>query len=184
MKRAFFLDRDGTLIVDKGYLRRPDEVDFIPGAAEGLRDLLARDFHLFLVTNQSGVGRGYFTMADVDRVHAHLEAELAAEDVPFDAIYVAPEAPGQPSRGRKPSPAFLHDAARDFDIDLARSFVVGDKLIDLETGWNAGCARSLLVRTGEGALTERKTAPEALRDAIVVDDLAAACRWILAQPGE
>ena len=181
MNRALFLDRDGTLIVDKHYLHRPDEVEIIPGSAEGLRCLLGHGFHLFLVTNQSGVGRGYFTLADVDRVHAHLEAELAAEDVLFDAIYVAPEAPGQPSRGRKPSPAFLHDAARDFDIDLSRSFVVGDKLIDLETGWNAGCARSLLVRTGEGALTETTAPAGVLRDAVVVDDLAAACRWILAQ---
>ena len=182
MKRALFLDRDGTLIVDKHYLHRPDEVEFIPGSAEGLRDLIARGFHLFIVTNQSGVGRGYFTLADVDRVHAHIEAELAAEDVVFDGIYVAPEAPDQPSRGRKPSPAFLQDAARDFDIDLSRSYVVGDKVIDLETGWNAGCARSLLVRTGEGALAESTARPGDLRDAVVVDDLAAACRWILSQP--
>lgn len=182
MNRAVFLDRDGTLIVDKHYLHRPDEVEILPGAAEGLRSLLGEGFHLFLVTNQSGVGRGYFTLADVDRVHAHLEAELAAQDVLFDAIYVAPEAPGQPSRGRKPSPAFLHDAARDFDLDLARSYVIGDKLLDLETGWNAGCARSLLVRTGEGAVTEATSPPGTLRDAVVVDDLAAACHWILAQP--
>ena len=110
-------------------------------------------------------------------------SELAADDVLFDAIYVAPEAPDQPSRGRKPSPAFLEDAARDFGIDLARSFIVGDRLIDLQTGWNAGCARSLLVRTGEGALTESRASAGSLRDAVVVDDLAAACRWILAQPG-
>jgi D-glycero-D-manno-heptose 1,7-bisphosphate phosphatase len=183
MNRALFLDRDGTLIVEKHYLHRPEEVEIIPGSAAALRELSGRGFLLFLVTNQSGVGRGYFTMSDVDRVHAHLEAELAADDVLFDAIYVAPEAPDQPSRGRKPSPAFLEDAARDFGIDLARSFIVGDRLIDLQTGWNAGCARSLLVRTGEGALTESRASAGSLRDAVVVDDLAAACRWILAQPG-
>jgi D-glycero-D-manno-heptose 1,7-bisphosphate phosphatase len=161
-------------MVDQGMLQRERTGD--------LRDLIARGFHLFLVTNQSGIGRGYFTLADVDRVHAHIEAELAAEDVVFDGIYVAPEAPDQPSRGRKPSPAFLHDAAQDFDIDLSRSYVVGDKVIDLQTGWNAGCARSLLVRTGEGALAESTARPGELRDAVVVDDLAAACRWILSQP--
>lgn len=179
MVPALFLDRDGTLIVDKHYLHQPEEVEFFPGVTDGLRKLQEAGFLLILVTNQSGVGRGYFTMADVDRVHAHIEAELAAQDVTFEAVYVAPEAPDQPSRGRKPSPAFLHDAAVDFGIDLSRSYVVGDKLIDLETGWNAGCARSLLVRTGYGADTERHQ-PERLRDAVVVEDLAEACDWILA----
>jgi D,D-heptose 1,7-bisphosphate phosphatase len=179
MVPALFLDRDGTLIVDKHYLHKPEEVEFFPGAAEGLRRLQEAGFMLIMVTNQSGVGRGYFNMSDVDRVHAHIEAELAAEDVTFEAVYVAPEAPDQPSRGRKPSPAFLHDAATDFEIDLTRSYVVGDKLIDLETGWNAGCARSLLVRTGYGADTERHHADQ-LRDAVVVEDLAEACDWILA----
>lgn len=180
---ALFLDRDGTLIADKHYLHKPEEVEFIPGSADGLRALQEAGFLLFIVTNQSGVGRGYFTMADVDRVHAHIEAELAAEDVTFDGFYVAPEAPDQPSRGRKPSPAFLQDAAADFDIDLSRSYVVGDKLIDLETGWNAGCARSLLVRTGYGKATEENQADQ-LRDAVVVDDLPAACEWILANHGQ
>ncbi len=176
---ALFLDRDGTLIVDKHYLHKAEEVEFIPGSAAGLRALQEAGFLLFIVTNQSGVGRGYFTLADVDRVHAHIEAELASEDVTFDGFYVAPEAPDQPSRGRKPSPAFLQEAAADFDLDLSRSYIVGDKLIDLEAGWNAGCARSLLVRTGYGRATE-ETQADLLRDAVVVDDLAAACGWILA----
>jgi len=175
---ALFLDRDGTLIVEKHYLHRPEEVEIYPEAAPALRRLSEAGFLLFIVTNQSGVGRGYFTMADVDRVHAHIEAELAAEDVTFDGFYVAPEAPDQPSRGRKPSPAFLHEAAEEFDVDLSRSYIVGDKLIDLETGWNAGCARSLLVRTGYGRATEENQGDQ-LRDAVVVDDLPAACEWIL-----
>jgi D-glycero-D-manno-heptose 1,7-bisphosphate phosphatase len=178
MSPALFLDRDGTLIAERHYLHTPDQVEFIPGAAPALRSLLEAGFKLVLVTNQSGVGRGYFSMADVDRVHAHIEAELAAEDVTFDAIYVAPEAPDQPSRGRKPSPAFLLDASVEHDIDLTRSYVVGDKLIDLETGWNAGCRQSLLVRTGHGADTETKDAGR-LRNTIVVDDLPSACKWIL-----
>lgn len=178
MSPALFLDRDGTLIAERHYLHTPDEVEFIPGAASALRSLLDAGFKLVIITNQSGVGRGYFSLSDVDRVHAHIEAELAAEDVTFDAIYVAPEAPDQPSRGRKPSPAFLHDASLEHDIDLSRSYVVGDKLIDLETGWNAGCRRSLLVRTGHGAHSEIQDAAS-LRNAVVVDDLPAACQWIL-----
>jgi D-glycero-D-manno-heptose 1,7-bisphosphate phosphatase len=175
---AVFLDRDGTLIAERHYLHTPEEVEFIPGTAAALRSLQEAGFLLFIVTNQSGVGRGFFTLADVDRVHSHMEAELAAEDVTFDGFYVAPEAPDQPSRGRKPSPAFLLQAAEEHGLDLARSYIVGDKLIDLQTGWNAGCAASLLVRTGYGALTEKEQASE-LRDAVVVDDLPHACRWIL-----
>lgn len=101
---------------------------------------------------------------------------------PSTVSTLPPKPPTNP-RGRKPSPAFLQEAAADFDIDLSRSYVVGDKLIDLETGWNAGCARSLLVRTGYGKATEENQG-EQLRDAVVVDDLPAACEWILAHHGQ
>jgi D-glycero-D-manno-heptose 1,7-bisphosphate phosphatase len=178
MLQAVFLDRDGTLIKEMEYLRRPDQVAIFPGAARALRQLQDAGFALFLVSNQSGVGRGYFTLADVARVHEHLTAELARDGVRFQNIYVAPEAPDQPSRGRKPSPQFLFDARDEFGVDLSRSCMVGDKLIDLECGWNAGVRQSLLVRTGYGAELER-SAPEKLAQAIVVDDLAAAAEWIL-----
>ncbi len=180
MNRAIFLDRDGTLIVDKHYLHQPEEVEILAGAAHALRRLQDAGFLLFIVTNQSGVGRGYFTLEDVTRVHAHLEAELAAEDVTFTAIYVAPEAPDQPSHGRKPSPGFLLEAQEAFEVDLSRSYMIGDKRIDLEAGWNAGVAASILVRTGYGAETERREAGK-LRGAIVVDGLEAAADWILKQ---
>ena len=107
-----------------------------------------------------------------------MEADLARFGVRFTRIYYSPEAPEQPSRGRKPSPQFLRDAEAEFGVDLSRSYMVGDKLLDLETGWNAGCARSILVRTGYGAEVERRHAG-ALRDAWVVDDLAAAAAAIL-----
>lgn len=177
--RAIFLDRDGTLIEERNYLHRPEEVAFFPGAAAALRQLQDNGFKLILITNQSGVGRGYFTLEDVERVHEHLRRELAKAGVRIDEIYVAPEAPDTPSRGRKPSPQFLFDARDAFGLDLARSYVVGDKLIDLECGWNAGTRRSLLVRTGYGAETER-AAPPRLDAAVVVDNLPAAAAWILA----
>ena len=131
-----------------------------------------------MVTNQSGVGRGYFTMSDVEKVHQYLSQLFAAEGVTFDKVYIAPEAPDQPSRGRKPSPQFLFDARDEFDLDLGRSYLVGDKLIDLQCGWNAGVKASLLVRTGYGAKVEASQ-PSELKDAIVVDDLPAAAQWIL-----
>lgn len=178
MIQAVFVDRDGTLIEEKEYLRRPDQVVIFPGAGAALRRLQDAGFALFIVSNQSGVGRGYFTLDDVEKVHHHLSAELEREGVRFQKIYVAPEAPDQPSRGRKPSPQFLFDARDEFGIELGRSFMIGDKLIDLECGWNAGVKKSLLVRTGYGAEFERKS-PQKLKDAVIADNLTAAAGWIL-----
>jgi len=178
MNRAVFLDRDGVLNEERNYLGRVEDVVVTAGAPEALKGLAAAGFKLFIVSNQSGVGRGYFTRAAVEKVNAHLAGEFAKAGVHFEKIYFAPEAPEQPSRGRKPSPQFLFDARDEFGLDLAQSFMIGDKLIDLECGWNAGVQRSLLVRTGYGAKTEREAAPK-LGAAVVLDDLAAAAAWIL-----
>jgi D-glycero-D-manno-heptose 1,7-bisphosphate phosphatase len=180
LNRAVFLDRDGVLIEDRHYLHRVEEVVFTTGTFTGLRQLAAAGFQLFIVTNQSGVGRGYFTLADVESVHAFMRAEFAREGIAIRKIYVAPEAPAQPSRGRKPSPQFLFEARDEFGLDLAKSFMVGDKWIDLECGWNAGVQKSILVRTGYGRETEQKHAAQ-LHRAVVVDDLAAAADWIVTQ---
>ena len=163
---------------EKEYLHRPEEVAVFPGAGVALKQLQDAGFALFIISNQSGVGRGYFTLADVDRVHEQLTGEMAREGVRFEKIYVAPEAPDRPSRGRKPSPQFLFDAREEFGVDLSRSYLIGDKLIDLECGWNAGVKKSLLVRTGYGAEFERQS-PDKLARAVVVDDLAAAAKWIV-----
>ena len=178
MNRAVFLDRDGTLIVEKNYLHRPEDVEVFPGAGAALKALSAAGFKLIIVTNQSGIGRGYYTLADAERVNARVGEILAREGVRFEKIYIAPEAPDQPSRVRKPSPQFLFDARDEFNLNLAESFMVGDKLIDLECGWNAGVKASILVRTGYGAELERQSAAELTR-AIVVDGLSEMADWVL-----
>jgi D-glycero-D-manno-heptose 1,7-bisphosphate phosphatase len=180
MNRAVFLDRDGTIIAEKNYLSRVEDVALLPGAATALKRLQDAGFKLFIVSNQSGVGRGYFTLADVERVNQHICETFTREGVHFERIYIAPEAPEQPSRGRKPSPQFLFDARDEFGLDLSCSYMVGDKLIDLECGWNAGLNKSLLVRTGYGAELERSSRDK-LSTAVVVDDLSAAAEWILAR---
>ncbi len=179
MNRAVFLDRDGTIIVDKDYASDPDQVAVLPGAATALKRLQNAGFKLFIVSNQSGVGRGYFTLADVECVNQRLVELLAHDGVRFEKIYVAPEAPEQPSRGRKPSPQFLFDARDEFGIDLAQSYMVGDKLSDLECGWNAGVKKSILVRTGCGAKLEGLEVNK-VGQANVVKSLAEAAEWILA----
>jgi D-glycero-D-manno-heptose 1,7-bisphosphate phosphatase len=175
---AVFLDRDGTLIREKHYLHRPEEVEFFPGTTEALRSLQAAGLKLVLVTNQSGVGRGLFSLEDVEKVHAYICSELAQGGARFERIYVAPEHPDQPSRGRKPSPQFLFEARDELAIDLSQSYFIGDKLIDLECGWNAGVRKSILVRTGYGLDLEKGQLPR-ISQAVVVDNLPQAAQWIL-----
>ena len=180
MNRAVFLDRDGTLIVEKNYLHKPEEVEIFPGAGAALKKLSAAGFQLLMVTNQSGIGRGYYTLADAERVNEHVCALLAAEGAHIEKCYIAPEAPDQPSRVRKPSPQFLFDARNEFSLNLAESFMVGDKLIDLECGWNAGVKISILVRTGYGAELEKESQDD-LQRAIIVNGLTEMADWILSQ---
>lgn len=181
MKRAVFLDRDGTLNVERNYLCDPDQLELFPGVGVALRKLVEAGFLLFIVTNQSGIGRGYYTVEDMHRVNARLSEKLSREGVRFEKIYFAPEAPEQPSRGRKPSPQFLFDARDEFGIDLSQSYMIGDKLIDLECGLNAGVRQSILVRTGYGTEAEKKISPTLNRTTTILPDLTSAANWILVQ---
>ena len=176
--RAVFLDRDGTLNVDKHYLSDPEQLELIPGVGPALKRLQNAGFLLVIVTNQSGIGRGYYTEENMHAVNRRMINMLAPFGVRLTKIYYSPEAPEQPSVGRKPSPAFLFAARDALGVDLAHSFMVGDKVIDLECGWNAGVQQSLLVRTGYGAETERNLGERAAR-AVVLEDLPAAAEWIL-----
>lgn len=175
---AVFLDRDGTLIQEKGYLCDPNGIELMPGVGPALRRLMEAGFKLVIVTNQAGIGRGYYAEADMHSVNRRLEELLSTHGVRFDAIYFAPEAPDQPSRGRKPKPQLLFDARDQHEIDLERSFMIGDKLSDLECGWNAGVFQSVLVRTGYGGEVEPQLGGDAGRT-VVVDDIVGAAEWIL-----
>lgn len=178
MNGAVFLDRDGTLIEETGYLDKPEEVQVFPGAVEALKQLAQAGFGLFIVTNQSGIGRGYYTEDDMHAVNRRLCDDLEREGVRFREIFFAPEAPGQPSRGRKPSPQFLFDARDRFGVNLAESYMVGDKRSDLECGWNAGVRLVILVRTGYGCKHEPALA-NSMQPFVAVDNLGGATRLIL-----
>lgn len=143
------LDRDGTLIVEKHYLSDPEGVELLPGVVEGLRLLRAAGCGLALVTNQSGIGRGYYTEADMHAVNRRLRDILAREDVLLDAAYFCPHAPGVDCRCRKPLPGMAEDAIRDFGFDPKHAFVIGDKACDVDLGRAIG-ASSILVLTGHG----------------------------------
>lgn len=175
---AVFLDRDGTLIVERNYLSDPALVELLPGAAAFLRRLQDAGFALVIATNQSGVGRGYYTLEDMHRVNTRVEAELDRAGVRIRRTYFSPEAPEMESSTRKPLPGMLEAARDELGIDLAGSYMVGDKFADVECGRNAGVRASLLVRTGYGREHEREHA-DRLGNAAVVDDLSAAADWIL-----
>lgn len=145
--RALFLDRDGTLIVDRGYLADPTGVELIAGTADALRRARALGYRLFLFTNQSGVGRGYHSLEDVHRVNARLEELVGLPPPLFDGIGIAPEAPDQPVVYRKPSPRFITATIAAHRLDPTKCWMVGDSPADLGAGLAADITVAL-VRTG------------------------------------
>jgi len=177
MRRGFVaLDRDGTVIEERPYLSDPAKVRLLPNAAAGLRALRAAGYRLALVTNQSGVGRGYFGMDSVQRVNERMLALLAREGVTIDGLFVCPHAPEMGCDCRKPGTRLLEAAARRLGADPSRAFVIGDKACDIDMGRRAG-ATALLVRTGWGRETEG--GGEA-RPHYVAADLLEAARLVLA----
>lgn len=167
MTWAAFLDRDGTIVVDKHYLSDPGELELLPNALEGLRALRDLGARLVVVTNQSGVGRGYFPAEAVERIHERLRELLAEGGVELDGIYVCPHAPDDGCDCRKPATALFERAAEDLGLVLGESFVLGDKAADVEAGRRIG-ATSILIGPGE-----ETDAPDPL-----AADLLAAARLI------
>ncbi len=177
-RRAAFLDRDGTINVERNYLSDPAEMALLPGAAAGLRRLREMGYALVVLTNQSGLARGYFTAERLAEIHARLRELLAAEGVELDGVYVCPHGPDDDCGCRKPLPGLALAAADELDLDLAASVMIGDKAADVGLGRAIGARATILVRTGHGAAEEAKAAP--LADC-VADDLDAAAAWIAAR---
>ena len=142
---AVFIDRDGTIMEDTDYCSHPKDVRIFPGVPEALRRLKSRGFKLIIITNQSGIGRRIFTLDQYRAVEAEVLRQLG--DDLIDDTYYCPDAPGQHSNCRKPAPGMVVKATRDHQIDLSRSFLIGDKEIDVECAHNAGVP-AIRVRTG------------------------------------
>jgi D-glycero-D-manno-heptose 1,7-bisphosphate phosphatase len=179
--RLLFLDRDGVIIVDAHYLHDPDGVRLLPGAADALRRAGAAGFTLVGLSNQSGIGRGYYTEAQFAAVQARVDAELAAAGTGLAALFYCPHAPEAGCRCRKPAPGLLAEASRWFVWPAGGAWLVGDKASDVELARRAG-VRALLVRTGKGR-AEEAAARAADPAAAVVDDLAAAVALAVAEAG-
>lgn len=185
-RAAVFLDRDGTLIEDIGYLRFAGEVAFYPWSVDAVRALNQAGLPVVVITNQSGVARGILREPMIEDVHRHLSMLLDAGGAHIDAYYYCPHHPEATVAAyrtrcdcRKPGCGMIERASADLDLDPARSFVVGDKWIDVGAARAAG-ARGILVRTGYGATEEAQPPPDLTADA-VVDNLVEAVSWILRQ---
>lgn len=163
--KAVFLDRDGTINVEKDYLCKIEDFEFIPGAPEAIKRLKNSGYLVIVVSNQSGIARGYFDESAVDVLHQHIQTALNHFGTSIDAFYYCPHHPVQ-GKGeyklqcncRKGAPGMLLQAAEEYDINLQQSYMIGDKLADIEAGERAGC-KSLLVLTGYGDQTAAR--PEA-----------------------
>ena len=184
MKPAVFLDRDGTLLQEGNYVDRLERLLFFPYTVDAIRALNQAGFAVVVVTNQSGVARGMYPEAFVAEAHRHIEQLLNAGGAHVDAYYYCPHHPEgsvaalrSDCECRKPKPGQLLQAASELNLDLARSYMIGDRWKDIEAGRAAG-ARTILVRTGYGREAE---SAETMGDTVVVDNLIEAVTWILRQ---
>ncbi|MFH1242489.1 MAG: HAD family hydrolase [Pseudomonadota bacterium] len=190
---AVFLDRDGTINEQVGYVNHISRFVLLPGTAEAIRLLNSRDYLAIIITNQSGVARGYFPLELVDKVHNHLKDLLRKEGATIDGIFVCPHYPGGEVKEygidcncRKPRPGLIQTALENFDIDVSRSYVIGDRNTDMKLANQCGL-KGILVRTGYGVGDLEYVLPQSqVKPNHVADDLLDAVLWIIenARAGE
>jgi histidinol-phosphate phosphatase family protein len=173
VNRAVFIDRDGTLVPDIPYLDDAERLTLFPKAAAGITRLQKAGFKVVMVTNQSGVGRGFFSEETLGRIHEKLAEMLEREGARLDGLYYCPHRPEDGCSCRKPATGMVDRASRDMNISLKSSYVVGDDTVDIDLARNAG-TKSVLVLTGHGVGLLRDAKPDA-----VVRDISAAVDWIL-----
>jgi len=182
MNKAVFLDRDGTIIEDVGYLSNPQQIEFIPQSIEAIKLLNEAGYKVIVVTNQAGVARGYFTEDMLQTIDKTLQKQILRKGAYVDRIYYCPHHAdhgiypyNRECDCRKPNPGMLKKAAKDFDIDLSQSFMIGDKASDIGAGQNAG-TKTILVLSGRGEVEqERMTGKETH----IARNLLEAVNWLL-----
>jgi D-glycero-D-manno-heptose 1,7-bisphosphate phosphatase len=173
VSKVVFLDRDGTINKEVNYLYKPNEFVFIPGTVEAIKIFHEQGFKVIVITNQAGVARGYYSEMDIKVLHKHLDGLLATQDTYIDAYYYCPHHPDGTVEGykgecncRKPHIGMIEKAIKDFNVDLKKSIIIGDKEIDVQTGKNAGIANCVLVRSGQ-VLSDNKTVADSVYDNLI-----------------
>jgi len=173
MRRAVFLDRDGTIARDVHYCRRPEDFEILPAVPEAIRLLNEHDFEVIVITNQSGIARGYFNEETLARIHQKMKDELAEQGAHVDAVYYCHHHPDEGCECRKPKTALFHKAAKEHDIDLPSSYVVGDMQMDIDAGKALKC-KTVLVTTGPKGGSDVTDPPDC-----TTSSLLKAVQWII-----
>ncbi len=171
MRKAVFIDRDGTIVQDTGFVHKIEDFKLLPNVFEGL--MLLKNYDLFIITNQSGIGREVYKTKDFIKFNNYLLKELKKHNINIKKIYYCPHKPEDNCECRKPKIKFLKDAEKEFNIDLKNSFVIGDRKSDFEMGKNAGC-KTINVLTGNGINDKDGINPD-----YFAKDLLDAAKWIL-----
>jgi len=171
--KAVFLDRDGTINRDVPYCSRPGDFELLPGAAEGIRLLNEAGFKVIVITNQSGIARGYFTEETLVRIHDRMKELLAVHTAHVDAIYYCPHHPDNGCDCRKPKTALYHRAAKDMGIDYQLSYVIGDMPLDIQAGRLLGC-KTILVTSDKNSSKDINEVPD-----YITGNLIQASKWIM-----
>lgn len=171
MRKAVFIDKDGTIVEDVGFVHKIKDFRLLPNAIEGLE--LLKNYKLFIITNQSGIGKGIYKVEDFIKFNNHLLKELKKHSIKIKKTYYCPHKPEDNCKCRKPKTKFLEDAKKEFKINLKKSFVIGDRKSDFEMGKNAGC-KTIHVLTGNGVNDKDEIKPD-----YFANDLLDAAKWII-----
>lgn len=174
MSKAIYFDRDGVLNKDTNYPHKIEDFVLLPKVIEAL-NLLKNHFKFIIITNQSGIGRGYFTMDDFNKFNNHLLKTLEKHEIKFEKTYVCPHSPEENCNCRKPNITFIKQAEKEFDINLKESFVIGDHPHDINLGKNAGC-KTIYLLTGHG---EKHKGEITNKPNFTANNLLEAAQWIL-----
>jgi len=172
--KAVFLDRDGTINIDDGYVYKTEDFKFIPDSLKALKLLSKTDYKLIIVTSQSGIGRKYYTIEDFNNLTKYMLDIFKKEGIRMEEVYFCPHSPEEGCECRKPNPGMINQALKKYDIDLKNSYVIGDKTSDIQLGANVGC-KTILVKTGKAGEDKRYSAPPTH----VVKDLLGAAKIII-----
>jgi len=175
--KAVFIDRDGTINKNVEYLDNPDNFQMYPGVAEGIRLLKDNDFKIIIITNQSGISRGYFSNKTLKKIHERMKKELLEKGASFDALYVCPHHPDDNCECRKPKTSLFEKAIKDFDIDTSHSYVIGDRMLDVEAGYKMRLKTILVPERKE--LVNQEIKESKIKPDFLCEDFLTGVKWIL-----
>lgn len=175
--KAVFIDRDGTINKNTGYIDKPSDLHIYPGVAESIKELKGIGFKIFIITNQSGIARGFFNEEILEKIHEKMKKEFELKGAKIDAIYYCPHHPDEKCSCRKPETGLLKKAINDFDIDVNQSFIIGDRMLDIEAGYKVGCRTVLIPENVE--LVKKEIKESDIKPDKICKNFHQGAKWIL-----